>query len=414
MRNTLTCESIGITPIPTNNTPSPSHPAEDSRICSGSKSRVTQIDVARAAGVHSTTVSQALRNSPSISAATRQRIRALAEKMGYSPDPALRALVAYRRGIVPTRRNETIAYVTTGDSRFAWRDTPAALQCFQGAEQKAAESGYQLENFWLGEPGMSGRRLGTMLFHRGITGMMLAPQQSHCTERFDFDWERMSAVMVGRRPHGPSLHRVMHDPTGDMRTVIRRASAAGYRRIGLIIPQERDDLTEQSWSVAFTIEQQRLPASQRIPILYHRTPDDRWPGSTTGSGNPLDVSELARWFFAFQPEVVVGLYPILRDAISRLGVRIPKDMAFVDLLQETADPGVAGVRPSFRQVGEVAVENLINQLLLNHRGLPSYPTTTLVEGAWSPGASFPDAPFSKVTGSVDRCSGQELDVAVGL
>ena len=74
--------------------------------------RVTQLDIARVAGVHNTTVSLALRNSAEIPSETRERIRAIAEQMGYQPDPALRALVAYRRTTAVSRRTETIAYIT--------------------------------------------------------------------------------------------------------------------------------------------------------------------------------------------------------------------------------------------------------------------------------------------------------------
>jgi len=44
-------------------------------------------DVARAAGVHQTTVSLALRNHASIPAATRERIKAAAAELGYKQIP---------------------------------------------------------------------------------------------------------------------------------------------------------------------------------------------------------------------------------------------------------------------------------------------------------------------------------------
>jgi LacI family transcriptional regulator len=59
--------------------------------------RVTLRDIAKAAGVSHVTVSLALRNQAQIPTATRNRIRSLADKMGYVPDPALGRLNAYRR-----------------------------------------------------------------------------------------------------------------------------------------------------------------------------------------------------------------------------------------------------------------------------------------------------------------------------
>ncbi|MFE2219688.1 LacI family DNA-binding transcriptional regulator [Streptomyces canus] len=53
---------------------------------------VTSFDVAKAAGVSQPTVSRAMRDMPSISAATRERIRQVAEDLGYVPSDAGRAL----------------------------------------------------------------------------------------------------------------------------------------------------------------------------------------------------------------------------------------------------------------------------------------------------------------------------------
>ena len=65
--------------------------------------RVTLADIAVRAEVHVTTVSLALRNHPRLPAQTRERIQELAKKMGYVPDPFLRALVAYRGKMMQRR-----------------------------------------------------------------------------------------------------------------------------------------------------------------------------------------------------------------------------------------------------------------------------------------------------------------------
>src|SRR5215216_6535809 len=92
---------------------------------SSMKARVTQTDVARVAGVHNTTVSLSLRNSASIPEATRKRIRAIADQLGYYPDPTLQALVAYRKGRTPKQRTDTLAYITNWGTRWGWRAVPS-------------------------------------------------------------------------------------------------------------------------------------------------------------------------------------------------------------------------------------------------------------------------------------------------
>ena len=58
--------------------------------------RVTQREIAHAAGLHFSTVSLALRNSPLLPLATRKKVKQIAQSLQYQPDPMLAALNAYR------------------------------------------------------------------------------------------------------------------------------------------------------------------------------------------------------------------------------------------------------------------------------------------------------------------------------
>ncbi|MBN9180285.1 MAG: LacI family DNA-binding transcriptional regulator, partial [Microbacterium sp.] len=58
--------------------------------------RVTIVDVARAAGVAISSASSALNNQRGVSAATRERVRAVADELGYVPSARGRALSAKR------------------------------------------------------------------------------------------------------------------------------------------------------------------------------------------------------------------------------------------------------------------------------------------------------------------------------
>lgn len=62
--------------------------------------QVTITQVARAAGVSTTSVSFAFNNPDQIGAETAERIRAVARAMGYSPNPLARAMVSKRTGVI--------------------------------------------------------------------------------------------------------------------------------------------------------------------------------------------------------------------------------------------------------------------------------------------------------------------------
>jgi LacI family transcriptional regulator len=348
------------------------------------KPRITQTDVARAAGVHNTTVSLALRNSPAIPECTRERIRAIAKQMGYRPDPALQALVAYRNGKMPNRRQETIAYVTNWDSRWGWQDLPAHARCHGGAQRKAAQCGFKLEHVWYGEPGMNQRRLGSVLYHRGITGMILASQRPSAEAWNDIDWSRLSAIKVGCHPHAPALHSVSPDHAGAVRIAMRRILAAGYERVGLVVPGGWDDFVDQAWSAGFLGEAGHLPEENRIPVLRYAM------GVVTGvSPGPVPREALEAWLAEYRPEVLVSASAFVRPPLEELGWSIPRDIGFVDLCLEETPGGAAGVRENCERVGELATEMLIAHLQQNNCGVPAVGTATVVEGLWVDGASLP-------------------------
>jgi len=345
--------------------------------------RITQCDIARAAGVHNTTVSLALRNSPTIPEATRKRIQTLAKEMGYHRDPALQALVAYRKGRVAADRRDTIAYITNWESRWGWQSLPADAHYYAGAMRKAAQFGYQLEHFWLGEPGMTARRLSSVLFHRGITGVLLASHRPGVDELGEFDWSRVSAVKIGCFPSRPSLHRVMGDQLGAIRTAMHKVRALGYERIGLVLPKIWDEAVDLAISTAFVLERNRLLPQHRVSIFYCGAPD------ADGRASEHDSARLQNWVRSQRPEVLLSSHSLLGERLGELGLVVPRDFGFVDVFAGHSDPCIAGVSQRDESVGEVAAEMLVGLMQQNVFGPAEVPTTTTVEGLWCDGASLP-------------------------
>lgn len=369
------------------------------------KIRVTQNDIARAAGVHNTTVSLALRNSPAIPEVTRKRIQAIAEGLGYSPDPALQALVAYRNGRSASRRQETIAYVTHWYTKWGWQDDQIQAKFHRGAERRAAAAGFQLEHFWLGEEGMSHRRLNSVLFHRGITGVILASHRPDVDERLDLDWTQLTAVKIGATPALPALHCVMDDHAGAVRHAMKRLLAGGYERIGLVLSHACDALCDRACSAAFLGEQGRFAVRHRVPPLIYGS-----VGEIRSAGDPpVARAQLDEWLRRYRPEVVVGVGPLPLNAFGALGRRIPRDLAYVDLALDQPDGTIAGIRENAEKVGEVAAELLIAQMQQNVRGIPDVATTTLVQGGWHEGDSLPSGTVAFGVSAPDQTNEEDAE-----
>ena len=71
--------------------------------------------IARRAGVSRMAVSLALRGRPGVSPRTRQRVLAVAKRMGYAPDPELGKLMARMRQKISNEVKSCLAYLVPGN-----------------------------------------------------------------------------------------------------------------------------------------------------------------------------------------------------------------------------------------------------------------------------------------------------------
>lgn len=359
-------------------------PAADALV----RRRATQLDIARAAGVHNATVSLALRNSPLISAATRRRIQAIADELGYRPDPALRALVAYRRQHAAKRSIEVLAYVTAHPTRWGWQEIAAENLTFKGAGEKAAELGYRLQHFWLGEPGMTPARLSRVFRSRGIGGVIFADSAGDGASP-GFDWPQLAAVKIGRAADGLPLHRVAVNLIQSVRLALDRAAALGYRRPGLILPSEANAAAQQELRLAFLSRSARAATGSPTFSVFETTADPSGAADVVSlTGDDRDGAEFETWLEHAQPDVLLGAFGQVSPLLQRIGLRVPGDLGFVDLSHDSR-PDLAGVRQMHDYVGARSVEILVSQLQQNLRGLPGVVTATLLDGVWRDGASLP-------------------------
>jgi LacI family transcriptional regulator len=351
--------------------------------------RVTITDVAKRAGVHYTTVSMALRNHPRLPVATRARLRALAEEMGYRPDPVLQALMDYRGQRKPHRPVATLAYVTNGDTRWGWKQTWTHSESFAGAARRAFDLGYQLEHFWLGEPGLTHHRLSDVLHSRGIAGVIIASHSHELDTPLQFDWSKFSAVKIGFFPQEPMLHNVSYDQFSAIRLAMRRVKAAGYSRIGFALPPLWDLNSDLAWSSGFLAEQRTVPLTDQLPSFIF--PDELPNGANIPFDQLASRGAFETWLGRFRPDALISTEAFVKPHLDAMGISIPRDLGFADILVQRSDGKLAGVRQNCQRVGEVAVEILARHLQQHAFGVPEFPTTTLVESTWLDGESLPQA-----------------------
>ncbi len=203
-------------------------------------------DVAAATGFAPATVSLALRNHHSLPLATRAKIVSAARRLGYRPNPLVSALMTTLRSKRPVDRHTVLALVTAHPPGEPWRSQRTFAEMSTGAEKRAAELGYRLQEFSLRTPGMTPGRFAQMRRTRNIHGLLINPLPHH-QKTLPFDLQDFAVVGLGASVSSPLIERVSNDHFQSALLAVKKCQALGYRRIGFVISQEMSERLEDRW-----------------------------------------------------------------------------------------------------------------------------------------------------------------------
>lgn len=330
-------------------------------------------DVARETGVSVMTVSRALRHDPKVSPALQARIRQAANRLGYRPNPLVSALMSYRRAGKPVHHDLKLGFVTAFPTHEGWREFRLYREFFEGAAAGAERHGYDLEEFWLMEPGMTPRRLTQVLATRNIPGVLLAPLPGP-TGALEMDYRGLAAVAFGHSIATPAMDRVSNNQFRSLRLLMQMLGELGYTRPGLALPQSLDDRVLHLWLGAFLVE--RTGRSEQ-PLPMFVLPDEQW------TRNRFEA-----WLDESRPDVVIAQHEEVLEWLRASGRRVPRDVGFAHLDCPTLDGPLSGIYQNGREIGIAAADLLVGALHRNERGVPSLPRIMLIEGALVRGATI--------------------------
>ena len=334
---------------------------------------VTMQQVADKAGYSRMTVSRALRNAPRIAESTRKHIQAVAASLGYCPDPLIRRLTSHLAEAHRRNEGQVIAWINAWPEHKPWGGQIPFVSMYQGAATKARTLGFQLEEFWLREPGMTGKKLSRILYQRGIECLILAPIPVG-GGHLSMDWDKFSSVTICHAMALPRLHRVSCHHLHAAREAIRHLYRKGYRRIGLCLSADSNLRSDHSSLEALAYHQLQIPKKNWVKPLIQAV---------------FSEKETLCWFKKHRPDVILSHYMWLQDTLTKAGCRIPEDVALALTDLENAKPGIAGINQGYAIIGETASELVIGQLYRNEKGIPTRQHTIMIEGYWVDGSTVP-------------------------
>lgn len=340
--------------------------------------RPSMARVAAAAGVSKNTVSLAMRGSARVSEATRAKVAAAAELVGYQRNAAVGCLMAALRRSGSGRFEAPLALLNANEDRDAFLRHPTVPVYVEGIRRRAGKLGYSLDEFWLHDPAIGGGRLASILRARGIRGGLVVGllKTNSLPERMRAVWEEFPLVVTGVRTRNPALSFAGSDQYSLALHAYERAWELGYRRPALILDPVIDSLIDGRFTGGYLIGEQRFRGGLAPIVPFTSIEQARG-----------DLHCFSRWLQGAQPDVLFTLYHEVERWLHECGMRIPSDIGLIQYEWRAQRPHWAGMDQRNDLVGEAAVDLLVSMIHNGQHGVPEQPIATLVTSQWVTGGT---------------------------
>lgn len=332
-------------------------------------------DLALAAGLSVSGVSRALRGDTRMSKVSREKVRKLADRMGYRPVAAARALRGRAGGYREAGFQGTVGYLVYSYEMGMIR-APGARERFPwvfAAQERAKDLGYAVDHFLLEEDRRSSRALGRILKARGIRGLILSAKHDDLST-LEFDWDSHCAISLSASPSIQFLTNLSIPFFQDTYTAVIELWRRGYRRVGFVMIGNILDQFLAGYQSA--VHRTGLPVV--APLVSER-------------GVPQRLDDWIRRHRLDAILTTTGLE--LLDAVQSTGRDVPGDigMCFVDDIDA---PGrLSGLHQPREKLASLAMDMLHLMIQHHEQGIPADPLDVHLPSSWSEGETLlPAAP----------------------
>ena len=304
----------------------------------------TARDVARRAGVSTSTVSHVLNGTRGVSRDLRQRVLAAAEELSFEPNVVARSL--------KTSRSLTIGFVVPDVNAFF-------TDILLGVEEVAEERGYSVIFCHSHDDPQREQTYLRLLRGRRVDGIILAP---HGTRHGDLDHlvrSRFPLVLIDRTVPGYSIDLVSVDNEPAAYAGVRHLIDLGHRRIALVSGDPRMSSTGPRIR---GYAQAHLDAGIPIDPELHRSGSGR-----TNEGRLAVLELMSRPVRPSAMFVANNLMTIgAMMAFQELDIAIPDDLAYVGFddfdWAGFLKPQITAIAQPTYEIGRTAAQLVIDRI----------------------------------------------------
>lgn len=304
----------------------------------------TVSEVARAAGVGTTTVSRVINGGDRVSPKTLEHVQRVIDAMGYRPNQAARVLKGHR--------TKTIGLVIPSIA------DPFFSSCAEAAQAVAqANDSLLIVTASHNDPHSELENLNILISHR-VDGLIVAPANSQSEALQDFLRRLSVPVIAVDRPVADSLvPAVLSDNFKGARFATQHLIDHGYKRIVCLTGETTlFTIHERMRGYRAAMEAAGMPATLNTSVKDYRSAEYAIQSMLSGP-NPPDA------IFTLKNSTTIYAFEVL----LKLNVPIPKAMALIGFddfeLASTVRPSISVIQQPVEEIGRVAAELLFEQLL---------------------------------------------------
>lgn len=262
-------------------------------------------DIARKASVSPSTVSRALHHHPRISEETGERIRLLAQEMGYSPSLPARSLV--------TRHTATIGLVITHAA------DPFLGRLVIGVEETARSNGYSVFLCSSYRDADREEEVIRSFYERRVTGVIVTGSQIDAgylqlRERFP-----LPIVLVNFSAYP---HSVSTDNQAGARQAVEHLVQLGHRRIAYVANRRSQGTNfDRFTGYKAVLARYDIPPEKRLLVEG----DGTLAGGVQAMQQLLALSQPPSAVFCFNDMTAMGVL----HALDQAGLQVPRDCSVI-------------------------------------------------------------------------------------
>lgn len=304
----------------------------------------TVSEVARAAGVGTTTVSRVINGGDRVSPKTLAHVQRVIEAMGYMPNQAARVLKGHR--------TKTIGLVIPSIA------DPFFSSCAEAAQAVAqANDSLLIVTTSHNDPHAELENINILISHR-VDGLIVAPANSQSEVLRDL-FKRVSVpvVSIDRPVSNSFVASVVTDNFKGARFATQHLIDHGYKRIVCLTGESTlFTIQERMRGYRAAVEAAGLPFDLNTSVKDYRSAEYAIESMLAGAAPPdaLFTLKNSATIYAF-------------EALQKLNVSVPKTIALLGFddfeLAATVRPSVSVVQQPVEEIGRVAAELLFEQLL---------------------------------------------------